>query len=707
MRRSLRLLSCLCVLLAASCTRPPEYRPWRYEDLRLLDPVDVPDPAADILAVYTRTTALSVGIRVDLLDISPADDFTINVFLYDNGNFADRPLAISIPARGIPHTLQVGVGAVPIRPRVVRDYALDTVTISLNRTLIGDRFRVVLFAYAGNSASPVDEAGPARSDSLPPVNRAPLLLAFWDSFPAVTPAQALRRWDGAHTGPNGGRDGLKYLLEAAERHRLPIALLDLKVPASLAALDYLGVTPQLQDMLAQSLLILPEVAYADPAPVALDFSRRASAGFGLPASSFAYAATAAGAVPRLLPGGRSQFVTLADDSHLSHSGSTRLIPLPAADALEATVDGPALDVRRALARAATSADPADLVVLGGSLPHSTWGIPDMAAATFAWLAGHPWIQVLGSDDLQTFPLGPAHELPAWDAGPTSSWEADLDRTPRNTVTDLAWQAYLTLTAPTSDPALQRLRQGYLGQIGALLVAAQWAAAPSARSDCSTDLDGDGRAECVLANDHFFAVIELSGAKLTQLFYLDGSGPHQLIGPSSQFAVGLSDPSQWRPELGEAGDPSVIAGAFADETAGPDDYRPALAGPAFAFTGPDGSRVKTYRLTETGLEVAYQFPGPVTTRIPLALDPQAFYFGPTNYQAALTPNSWTWGPAGGTQVEVRTDAALSAQGFTASLPFMPFPENPNLNYPPGHYYPFPLSVVEVQGNGVFHVWISIK
>ena len=36
-----------------------------------------------------------------------------------------------------------------------------------------------------------------------------LLLAFWDTLPASTPIQLLRRWDGAHTGPYGQRHGLK------------------------------------------------------------------------------------------------------------------------------------------------------------------------------------------------------------------------------------------------------------------------------------------------------------------------------------------------------------------------------------------------------------------------------------------------------------------------------------------------------------------
>jgi len=74
------------------------------------------------------------------------------------------------------------------------------------------------------------------------------------------------------------------------------------------------------------------------------------------------------------------------------------------------------------------------------------------------------------------------------------------------------------------------------------------------------------------------------------------------------------------------------------------------------------------------------------------------------RANLTPSDWEWGLVNGIMLEVRTDAPFSAQGFTVSIPFLSRPENPNLGYPPGHFYPFPLSVVEVHANGDFIVEI---
>ena len=89
---------------------------------------------------------------------------------------------------------------------------------------------------------------------------APILLAFWNTFPATSPAQALRSWNGAHTGPFGGRHGLVNLLNAALKAKVPLTLVDIKTPSSLSALDTLGGgTNLLHTLIRESLLSLPDV----------------------------------------------------------------------------------------------------------------------------------------------------------------------------------------------------------------------------------------------------------------------------------------------------------------------------------------------------------------------------------------------------------------------------------------------------------------
>ena len=169
-------------------------------------------------------------------------------------------------------------------------------------------------------------------------------MSFWDVFPAATPAQALRRWDGAHTGPRGERHGLKHILDNAGRYGIPVALLDLKTPASLAALNYMGITPQIQNLASLGLL--------DPSGCGLwrtgEQFRWISAAAPQPGLVCQPANLSMTAASNLQSNYLAQFLPLDDTSHLSNSGGTRLIPLPAADAIQATQDGLSLDVRRAL-----------------------------------------------------------------------------------------------------------------------------------------------------------------------------------------------------------------------------------------------------------------------------------------------------------------------------------------------------------------------
>jgi hypothetical protein len=309
--------------------------------------------------------------------------------------------------------------------------------------------------------------------------------------------------------------------------------------------------------------------------------------------------------------------------------------------------------------------------------------------------------------LLTFPVGKRFSEPQPKPAEASPWLAALRSAPDNAIADSAWQTYLTLTAPATEAQLLALRANYFGQVGELLAAARWAENPLSRADCADDLDADSQTECILADQNYFAILDPSGARLTNFFYIDDNGPHQLVGPSGQFTVGLSDPSEWQLESGESADPSVIPGAFADDAEAWMQYEPGITADGIVFTSSDGSQVKTYRLTEKGIEVRYQVPGPVSTCVPLIVDPQAFYFGPTSYLPSLAPHSWTWSLLDGISVEVRTDAALSAQGFTSAVPFLSMPEDPNLGYPRGDYFPFPLSVVAIQGSGDFSVQIIKK
>ncbi len=627
MKRTVRLLlflllSAVLLMPVVSCVPVSNKQEWSYADLRLLDPLDnTPTPSSDILAVYTRNIGFDLEIRVDLLDLPLTPDYRLVIYLDTQPGGSPWDLMIDIPADNRP---RVKPSRLHLVPRLVRNPWLDTVTVRFNSREIPQPFSLKVVSFSSGDSSPVDETSPVRSDAFPPGKRAPLSLVFWGSFLETTPAQALRRWDGAHTGPRGERHGLKHIVDNAGKYGIPVALLDLKTPDSLAALNYMGIIPHIQDLARRGLLILPDVAYGEPAAKSILFSRRAAAGFGLPTSQFAYNAS------NFRLDYLAQFLPLDDDTHLSGAGSTRIIPLPKPDDIQATQDGLSIDVRRSLVAVANSSDSSEIVMLGGDLPISTWGNEDMAGNTFAWIAAHPWIHPLTADDLMTFPVKTKINYRAATTPEKSPILTELFAAPDNALTNSAWQTYFMLTTPTNDEQLDALRPNYLGQVGELLAAARWVTTPSSISQCDLDLNGDGLSECILSNQNYFTILNPDGARMSILVYLDARGPHQVVGPTSQFAIGLSDPSEWHPGLGQAADPSVIPGAFSDEALPWITYTPVVTSGSISFKSVDGAQNKTYNLLVDGIEISYRDTGGVTTRVPLALDPQSFFFSQSTY-----------------------------------------------------------------------------
>ena len=139
----------------------------------MLAPQDATSPATDILAVYTRTTDLSVDIRVDLLDINPGDKYTLKIALWDDRDFSNTPLTITISSTGAVQTSGIRAGKPDIWPRVVQDFQLDTITVNLNRAFIGDRYRLDVSTYTTDPLVLADEVDNVRSDGRPRANMLP------------------------------------------------------------------------------------------------------------------------------------------------------------------------------------------------------------------------------------------------------------------------------------------------------------------------------------------------------------------------------------------------------------------------------------------------------------------------------------------------------------------------------------------------------
>ncbi len=130
------------------------------------------------------------------------------------------------------------------------------------------------------------------------------------------------------------------------------------------------------------------------------------------------------------------------------------------------------------------------------------------------------------------------------------------------------------------------------------------------------------------------------------------------------------------------------------------YEPILNGNTLVFSSQDGTRTKTFQLTGDGLKIAYQTQEPVTTQIPLLVDPDS-RFTPGwagNYIRQNTPDSITWGLKNGPKVEIQSTGDMKFHAFNESLSLLKAPEDPDFEYPPGHYVPFPMAVAEIKMDG---------
>ncbi|MBU0510766.1 MAG: hypothetical protein KJ638_03560 [Chloroflexi bacterium] len=638
--RPILIAGILFLFVLAACLPPPGgaprsatgQNPWA-EALRALDPADALTPSNDLTAVYLRPNGDDLQIRIDLLDFQAPGQVSLDVRIGDDSAPEAVPLDIHIPSESD-------------SARISLDPLLATVIVDVPLSEIPAHPRVDI-------STPEDEITGLTLDGPIPTQYAPLLLTFYDTFAARFPTEALRSWDGAHTGPRGERHGLKHLLDAAKEYQVPIVLLDLKEPENLSALDAMGMLSQLKILEDTGLLILPE----QPEQETL---------FGFSPSPFTW-----GGIPlRGTLTSRPTFASSNDQNHIYQPPFSKITIIPIATETETsqpTVDGPSLYVRRALLKTALNNDKNDLLVLGGGLRDSTWGSPDMTAVTLAYFASRPYVRILSAEDLINFP--------------TTSGKPELRASPQDDSLSQLEAHYKNLTQPVLD------------------FVANWKGSPL--SSCATDLDKDNQPECILANGDFLAIFDPQGARLTYLFGVERDSislyTHQLIGPSWQVAVGLSNPSTWDLTAGEAADPGAYPGAFADVDDPFKVYEASVDGKTIVFISKDGTRTKTFTLTETGLEVKYQTQEPITTQIPLLVDPDT-RFTPDwaqKYTQQNTPSGVAWGLENGSMVRIQAEGLVKMRAFNESLDLLAYPEDPDFEYPPGHYVPFPMAIAEVE------------
>ena len=83
-------------------------------------------------------------------------------------------------------------------------------------------------------------------------------------------------------------------------------------------------------------------------------------------------------------------------------------------------------------------------------------------------------------------------------------------------------------------------------------------------------------------------------------------------------------------------------------------------------------------------------------VPLLVDPW-IRFNPgwvDRYIESYSDSLYTWGIKDKFLMHIESTGKLSAHPFIASRQFLSTTEDPNQDYPESHFFPFPLSVIEI-------------
>jgi hypothetical protein len=736
---------------------------WDYSDLKLIDPVDAVDPSQDLIAAYARMNDRSLQLRIDFLQLDKHLGMDIYIPMDVNPGGETQIITndvsslmsdlswdylIKITAAGDIVLVDEHYAIIKgVQCLIVYDSEQDRLVIDvIHADLLGingfTKFQVII--SPPGSAEIADKSVTFSIDTNSPA-RAKILFAFWNTFSSDTPAQTLRSWTGAHAGPLSGRHGLKYLIDAADRTNSTIFLLDLVTPKNISALDYLNLLPRIQKLSDQSILGLPALGLYDVQAKFQSSSTVVKNSYekfnpnvytqwiknnnlnNIDMQSNLNFILLLNKYINLL----NRYYNLVDNDYAQYAEKQLDCKLlPTSTSTNPPTKMLSSDCKRLFLTYAID-QPASPLILGGDFSKSVLGDPSNSSQLFSYIKIHPWIQVLSIQDVATsrdllsgFPIPNQdrqtsevknfQQLPSIKDTKTSSVLSEiytsLQEAPNNQLTNLAWQVFDSLTRPGS-PELLPIRENYIGQIGEILAASNWEKSPTAIQTCTRDLDYDGVNECILANDHIFAIIEPDGGYVPFVFTTDDQGIHQLIGPTWEFIVGLSDPSSWDIASGIRADSAQILGAFQDKFTSWNYYDVKYSSGKIDLYNDNLSMRKSVYIYSNSIQFDIQTTEPflINPSIPLIVDPW-HRFTPRwgdSYIKSDLPSGLRWGILHGEMVGVYSTNPITTFAFNDTRESLAYPENPNFDYLPGHYLPFPMALVDLMSSGNISVDIRIN
>ena len=219
---------------------------WSKNDVKIIDPIDsLTEDRCEILAVLMRKNVNEFEIRVDFLSEDDIDNCILETKFHTSIH-NEIKLNIAPDSKDLDET-------------------------DLNSVIFNKKYSYILLRFPLNYAKYNVEFGSREKNqklisdftqqiSIFQPSQLPLkitLMAF-NTHPGYIPSQILRSWNGAHTGPNGQRHGLKFLVEAAEATQIPVTLLDINTPSGLAALEFLDASEKIKDLQSSFYIISPD-----------------------------------------------------------------------------------------------------------------------------------------------------------------------------------------------------------------------------------------------------------------------------------------------------------------------------------------------------------------------------------------------------------------------------------------------------------------
>ncbi len=736
---------------------------WKYSDLKILDPIDMIKPDQDLIAAYARRNNQSLELCLDFLYLDKNNGKDIYISLDTNPGGSTQIITngegyltsdirweylIKITAAGDVTMQNNHYSSVDNNLLfVINDSAQDRIIIDISHTRIpisygNVEFEVIITAPGTNEIS--DKSVPFSINSSSPA-RAKVLFAFWNTFSSTTPSQTIRSWAGAHTGPISSRHGLKYLIDAAARTQSTIFLLDLLTPNNISALDYLNVLPRIRNLAIAGILGLPSIGVDGKlsihrgifgaAPVSkitnITENNNRMLSNGIANIDIRRSTNLSKFWNYYVNMKNLEFFYGGNDYAKSNNRGSPCNLIPSNSNLKPSTSAKlSLECRKLLISNAYN-QPASILLFGGDFSKSLLGDPSTSVEIFSYIASHPWIRVLTIQDLQTtnadlfgifsnerrlqsdenLPIQQSElEKTSSSIEPQNIVYTSLLQSPPNQITDLAWQVYYSLIEPAS-PELQTLRGNYIGQIGLILKAAQWAENPVDIQTCDLDLDFDRVNECILANSQIFIIIESDGGYIPLIFAKDDLGIHQVVGPTWEFIVGLGDPSSWDFNAGIRSDPAQILGAFQDQFSVWNNYIPDISEGKIELFDDSTSMRKTVTIHPDQIQIDITNNGQNEPNliIPIVVDPWQRYthnWG-SSYTGSKITSGFVWGINSGKMVGIDFTNSMNIYTFNETRMELSKPEDPNFDYLLGHYLPFPMALAKFTQSGNVSVVIKLN